>query len=104
MDTKGALEKIKEAETKTQGALEQAKKESQKIMHDALLEKERIIKNSQQRARLDAQQLKTKIEEETFGEIKTIANQAKEDIRVLQEKAEDNLVRAVEFLKGKISV
>jgi vacuolar-type H+-ATPase subunit H len=102
MDSKMALDKIKEAEAEAQRIIEGTKKQALDILADANLAKESIIKASQERARLAAKELKLQIEQETQKEILAIQNQNQSDISAVKEKAKVNLDKASQFLKDKI--
>jgi len=102
MDSKIALDKIKEAEAQAQRIIEEAKKQALDILRNVNLAKESIIKTAQEKARLVVHDLKIKIEQETQKEISTIQNQNQEDIRQVEEKAKANLDKALQFLKDRI--
>ena len=102
MDSKTALDKIRQAEKEAQDIIEQAKNQARKILQEAKSEKENIIRDAQAKARLDSQKLKVKLQEETLAEIALIKNQTNLDIQALKEKAQRNMDQAAGFLKGKI--
>jgi len=104
MDSKTALEKIKEAEIKAQDSLEQAKRKSRQILQEASTEKARILKQAQDQANHDAQNLQIKIEKETVEEIAAIDNQTSEAIKILRKGAQVNLNKAADFIKTKIDL
>lgn len=102
MDAKLALDNIKEAEAKANTLIEQARKEAQDILQAAGLKKAQIIKEAEGQALSDAQQLKDKLGDEAAQEIALIVRAGEEEVRLLREKAQRNLERAVEFIKEKI--
>ena len=102
MNSKEALDTIKESETKAQEIIQQAKNEAQKIILDAHLEKERLIQNAQGRGRLDGQKLRAQTQGETLREIDMIKNKSQVEIAALKEKAQVDFERAVEFLKDNL--
>jgi len=104
MDSKAALDKIREAEFKAQEIIEQAKRESQEILREAKAEKERLIKHAAEQANQDCKKLKIKIEEEAAREVAALGGLAEEEIRILKEKVQARLAEATEFLKAKIEL
>lgn len=103
MDSQIALNKIKDTEKQTQEIIEQAKKAAQQILHDADLEKARIIRQSQEQAKQEAIKLKAKSEHEVAEEVVNIEKQSRTEAEALKTKAKNNLDKAIEFLKSKIS-
>ena len=103
MDSKTALDKVKEIELEAARSLEEAKKEFQKILADAKLESARLIRESEQQAKLDAQKLKAKIEQETVSDISAIEAQSRLEREALIKRANNNLDKAVAFMKDKIT-
>lgn len=102
MDSKEALGKIKETELATGELIEKAKQEARKLLHEAGLERERIIKHDQVQAMLDAQKLKEKMQAEAFKEIAVIESQAKNEIDGVKKKAQANIDKAADFMRRKI--
>lgn len=102
MDSKIALDKIKETEHKAQEIIEEAKKEAKKILREADLEKERIIKESKTQAKLDAQKLKDRARRDVQKEISLIESQTEEKGKSIKEKAKGNFDRALDFIKSKL--
>lgn len=102
VDSKIALDKIKETEKKAEEIIEQAKGEAAHILRQATEERERILKTRQDQARLDAQKLKAHKIEETAEEIVLIEQRTQDEIKAIKEKAQGNLDRAVDFLKVEI--
>jgi ATP synthase H subunit len=102
MDSKLALDKIKEAESKAQRIIDEAKLEAQKILHEAKLEKEQFIEIALEKAKTDSQDLKNKINAEALQEVSAIENRTKDEINVLKEKAWHNLDKAVGFIRSKL--
>jgi len=104
MDSKIALDKIKETEVQAQRIIEEAKKQAGDILQEAQLAQESIIKTMQEKARLAAKELKLQIEQETQKEISGIQAKNQDDTRLIKEKASVNLDKALEFIKDKIDL
>ncbi len=102
MDSKAALDKIKEAESNAQQIIERVKLDAHNILREAKLEKERVIKAAIEKAKIDSRKLRIKIQEEGSGEINEIKKQSGVEIETLKEQAKNNLDKAVEFIKHKI--
>ena len=102
MDSKIALDKVKEAEQKAQQIIEEAQAKARDILRDAELAKESMVKAAQEKARLAAQKLRIEIEEEAKKEAALIQNKNEEDVRALKEKARANFDKALKFIKAKI--
>jgi V/A-type H+-transporting ATPase subunit G/H len=104
MDSKIALDKIKETEVQAQRIIEEAKKQARDILQEAQLAQESIIKTMQEKARLAAKELKLQIEQETQKEISGIQAKNQDDTRLIKEKASVNPDKALEFIKDKIDL
>jgi V/A-type H+-transporting ATPase subunit G/H len=102
MDSKTALENIKDAENRAKDILDKAREKSCAIIDDAKQQAQGIAQGARARAAADAGLLKQKIEEESRKEAAAIMRQAHEDTRSLKEKSLQKIEKAVEFLKEKI--
>jgi len=104
MDSKVALDKIKETELKAEDIIEQAKRESQGILHNARLEKERILAQAKADAERDAEGVRVKIRQLAATDAANIEGQSKEAVRALKEKAQPNIDKALDFLREKLGL
>lgn len=102
MDSKVALDKIKETEVKAQRIIEEARKQAIDILNQANLAKESIIKTVQEKAKLAARELKLQIEQETREELSSIQAKSQDEINAIKHKTSANLDKALEFIKEKI--
>ncbi len=103
MDSKAALDKIKQAEFKAQSIQEEAKREAKRILNFAKQEKERLVQRNKEKALLDNKNLRTQIHQEALKEVSAIEGQSKAEVEQIKEKAGHNLDKAVEFIKDKIN-
>ncbi len=104
MDSKEALERIKDAELKAQETIEAAKKEAHRILSEAGHEKERIIKLAQEKAGADIQKLKDNIKGLAEQESSLIRKQSQEEIEASKAKAASRVDRAAQFLKERLNL
>ena len=102
MNSKEALERIREAEKQAQDIIDQAKNEARRILNEERIEKERILKAPQEQARLDSQKFKAEINEEILKEVSLIEGRTQDEIKALQEKASINLDKVLDFIKPKL--
>lgn len=104
VDSKTALEQIKETEMQAEEIIALAKEEARGILQEAGREKERLIKEARAKARLACEGLRLQIEKEKKEELALIEVQTENNIRSLKEIAGSNLDKAVQFLKEQIKL
>ncbi|MEI6631806.1 MAG: hypothetical protein WCL25_04255 [bacterium] len=102
MDSKSALDKIKEAELKAQELVEAAKKEALKIIQLAGLEREKIIQAAKARAREKNEELRKALDEETAKESSFIKQKSQDQQERIEKTARFNIDAAVDFLKNHL--
>ncbi len=102
MDSKGALDKIKEAELKAKEMIELARQEARKILQLAQLEREDILRGAQEKAALKSSELKEEIQRDTQNAIAVLKGQAQAQIAKINETAKGNIEAALDFLKTKL--
>lgn len=102
MDSKSALDKIKEAELKAQQMLQQAKEESRRILQSAQLEREKIIQDVSVRAGLKSEELRSKMQEEAIRTSSSIKSQAEAEKEKVKIAAQANIAAALDFLKSNL--
>jgi len=102
MDSKVALDKIKEAEIKAQHIVEQAKLEARNMLQEGKLEKDRIIKIAIEKAKTDSQKVKNRITAETLRETSSIENKTKDEVGALKEKVMASFDKALDFIRSKL--
>ena len=102
LNSKVALEKIQETELRAKSMEEEAKREALELLGQARLAKEGLLKTAQEKARLDAEKLKAKNEEEAGGEAAEIRAKAQAEALALKQAAEANLDVALRWVKAKL--
>ncbi|MFH0738465.1 MAG: hypothetical protein V2A59_01215 [Candidatus Omnitrophota bacterium] len=102
MDSKSALDKIKEAELKAEELVEAAKKESLKIIQLAGLEREKIIQAAKARAREKSEELRKALDQETTKESSSIKQKFQAEQERIEKAAGVNIDAAVDFLKNHL--
>jgi V/A-type H+-transporting ATPase subunit G/H len=104
MDSKTALDKIKEAEQKASDIIEDARRQAVVVLETARVKKEAIIKKAKRDAMDEAAKLKDNIGRATAAEVAEIEKKAREDIELLDKMLKANFDKAVAFLRSKIEL
>lgn len=102
INSKVALDRIKEAELKAHETTEAAAKEAHAMLLEARNERERLIRAGLEKARADAKALMAKNEKEGTDEAAVIKKEFEEKIRIVREKARPRLDEAVGFIGKKM--
>lgn len=103
ISSKEALDRIRQAEALSRKTLEDAAKEAHEILAASRGERERIIRDSHEKARAEIKAFKANIEKEGASGAAAIEKDAREEARRLEAKAKENLAKAVDFIKAKHS-
>jgi vacuolar-type H+-ATPase subunit H len=104
MDSKAALDKIRQAELQAEETLSEAGAEAGCITEQARQQGAELIKEAQVKAASEAGKLKAQIEQDTAREIEEIKGTSLREVGVLKSKAAENVEKAANFLREKIHI
>ena len=104
MDSKTALDKIKDAEAQATNILENAKNQAHKIILEAKSQKGTITGDALLKAKGDAKNLKEKLSRESVFEAESIAKKAESEKTELIKNSSKNIDKAVNFIKSKLNL
>lgn len=93
-------EELIQLQNKAQAIIAEAKTRAEEILLRAKEERDRLIKDAQERAVFDTDTIRQEIEESTQGKLALIDNRKQREAQELKRRAGINNSRAREFLKN----